>query len=59
MFANSFFPTFIGGSISSISMWYIVNQLGKRDFSCEQIFLVGRLEREETFLIKWIEIVLI
>ena len=52
MFANSFFPTFIGGSISSISMWYIVNQLGKRDFSCEQIFLVGRLEREETFLIK-------
>ena len=28
--------------ISSISIWIIVNQLGKHDFSCGQIFRVGR-----------------
>ena len=32
----------IGEIVSSISMWNIVNQLGKHDFSCVEIFLVGR-----------------
>ena len=29
---------FVGESIFSISIWHIVNQLGKHDFSCRQIF---------------------
>ena len=29
---------FVGESISSISIWHIVKQLGKHDFSCRQIF---------------------
>ena len=32
----------VGESISSITIWNIVNQVGKHDFSCGQIFLVGR-----------------
>ena len=31
-----------GGIVSSISMWNIVNQLGKHNISCGLIFLVGR-----------------
>ena len=32
----------IGESISSISMWNIVNQLGKQDFSGASTFLLGK-----------------
>ena len=31
-----------GEVVSSVSAWNIVNQLGKHDFSCDLIFLVGR-----------------
>ena len=36
-----FVTNIVGKSTSLASMWNIVNQLGKHDFSCGLIFLVG------------------
>ena len=46
----------VGKSISSVTMWNIVSQLGKRDFSCGAV--VNNLKDRKLFLIKWIEIIL-
>ena len=40
----------VGESISSITMWNIVNQLGKHDFSCGAV--VNNLKDRKHFLIK-------
>ena len=37
-----FTPNAVGEGVSSISRWKIVNQVGKHDFPCVQIFLVNR-----------------
>ena len=46
----------VGESVSSETMWNIVNQLGKHDFSCEAV--ANNLEDRKLFLIQWTEIVL-
>ena len=40
----------VGESISSVTMWNIVNQLGKHDFSC--VAVVNNLKDRKLFLIK-------
>ena len=46
----------VGESTSSVTMWNIVNQLGRHGFSCGAV--VNNLADRKLFLIKWIEIVL-
>ena len=46
----------VGESISPITMWNIVNQLGKHDFSC--VWVVNNLKDRIFFFIKWVEIAL-
>ena len=45
-----------GEPISLITMWNIVNQLGKHNFSC--VLVVSNLKDRKFFLIKWVEIAL-
>ena len=46
----------IGESISSVTMWNIVNQLGKYEFSCGAV--VNNLKNRELVVIKRRELVL-
>ena len=51
------YPTDVVGELSSpITMWNIVNQLGKHNFSC--VSVVNNLKDRKFFLIKWVEIAL-
>ena len=40
----------VGESISSVTMWNIVNELGKHDFSCRAV--VNNLKDRKLFVIK-------
>ena len=44
----------VGEHISPVTMWNIVNQLGKHNFSC--VSVVSNLKDRKFFLIKWVEI---
>ena len=46
----------VGERISLITMWNIVNQLGKHDFFC--VSVVNNLKDTTFFLIEWVEIAL-
>ena len=46
----------VGERISPITMWNIVNQLGKHDFSF--VSVVNNFKDRNFFLVKWVEIAL-